>query len=59
MEILKKGTCQFKIIKDVSKKSGNEYKALKLVFNDYELSTPVFINNDQLYLIDEKTKNQY
>lgn len=46
-----KGTCEFKVIEDVSKKSGNKYKAIKLVFADYELSTPLFINDDQLQLI--------
>lgn len=54
MEILKQGTCEFKIIKDVSKKSGSEYKAIKLKFGDYELSTPLFINDDQEYLISLK-----
>lgn len=54
MEVIGKGTCQFKIVKDVSKKSGNEYKAIKLVFNDYELSTPLFINDDQLFLIKDR-----
>lgn len=53
-DILVRGTCEYKIIEDVSKKSGNKYKAIKLVFKDYELSTPLFINDDQMYLI--KTK---
>ena len=56
-EILKQGTCEFKIVKDVSKKSGSEYKCIKLVFGDYELSTPLFVNDDQIYLISEKSKD--
>lgn len=51
MEVIGSGTCQFKVITDVSKKSGNSYKAIKLVFGDYELSTPLFVNDDQLALI--------
>ena len=54
MEILGTGTCQFKIVEDVSKKSGNKYKAIKLVFKDYELSTPLFINDDQMFLIKDR-----
>jgi len=56
MEELIKGTCNFKVIKDQSRKTGNEYKAIKLSFKDWELSTPIFINDDQLYLIKDKTK---
>ena len=54
MEIIGQGTCQFKVVKDISKKSGNEYKCLKLIFRDYELSTPVFITEDQLFLIKDR-----
>lgn len=54
VETIKQGTCKFKIIKDVSKKSGNEYKAIKLVFGDYELSTPLFLNDDQLFVINDR-----
>ena len=51
MDKLGSGTCKFEVIEDVSKKTGNKYKCIKLTFNDYELSTPLFINNDQLQLI--------
>lgn len=54
MEIIRQGTCKFKIIQDVSKKSGNSYKAIKLVFGDYELSTPLFLNDDQLFVIKDR-----
>lgn len=54
MEILGKGMCEFKIIEDVSRKSGNKYKAIKLVFRDYELSRPLFINDDQMFLIKDR-----
>ena len=56
MEELIKGTCNFKVITDQSRKTGNEYKAIKLSFKDWELSTPIFINDDQLYLIKDKCK---
>lgn len=55
MTTIGQGTCQFKVIEDVSKKSGNKYKAIKLVFGDWELSTPLFITDDQLYLIKIKS----
>ena len=55
MEELLRGQCQYRVIKDVSKK-GNEYKAIKLIFKDYEISTPLFLTDDQLYIIREKVK---
>lgn len=57
-EILGKGVCEFKIVEDVSKKSGNKYKAIKLIFKDWELSTPLFINDDQLFLIKDRLTNK-
>lgn len=52
MEILK-GTCEFVVTEEVSKKSGNKYNALKLKFKDYELSSWILLNKEQLYLINK------
>lgn len=56
MNVLASGKCDFTIVEDVSKKSGNPYKCIRLKFNDYELNTPLFVNNDQIYIITEKLK---
>ena len=58
MTELGKGICNFKVIEDVSKKSGNKYKAIKLIFKDWELSTPLFINDDQYFLIQDRLKKR-
>lgn len=52
MEIFK-GTCEFVVTEEVSKKSGNKYNALKLKFKDYELSSWILLNKEQLYLINK------
>ena len=54
MNVLEQGLCKFKVIEDVSKKSGNKYKAIKLIFKDWELSSPLFINDDQYFLIQDR-----
>ena len=58
MQVLGQGLCNFKVIEDVSKKSGNTYKAIKLIFKDWELSTPLFINDDQYFLIQDRLKKK-
>ena len=56
MEKLLSGTCQYVVVKDQSKKTGNDYIAVKLKFNDYELSTPTFLTSDQFYIISNAVK---
>lgn len=51
MQELLKGTCEFKVISDVSKKTGNDYKAIKVKVNDYEVSRPLFVNDEIMYCI--------
>lgn len=51
MTELLKGTCEFKVIQDVGKESGKEYKAIRLKINDYEISRPLFVNEEILYCI--------
>lgn len=53
-EILK-GTCEFTVIEDVSKKEGNKpYKAIKVKVGNYEISRPLFINNEILYILQQE-----
>lgn len=58
MQVIKEGTCQFKIVEDVSKKTGNNYKALKVVIGDYEISRPLFINDEILYCINKAVESK-
>ena len=51
MQELLKGTCEFKVVQDTSKKTGNEYQYIRVKINDYEVSRPLFINNEILYCI--------
>lgn len=52
MTELVKGNCQFVIIQDVSKKSGNNYKRLKLIFPDgYEKDFITVVNDEMYYCI--------
>lgn len=58
MEIIEKGNCEYQIVKDVSKKTGNEYTAMRLKFGEYVLSTPVFVTPDQVYIIKQNTSKK-
>lgn len=54
MQVIKQGTCQFAIIEDVSKKTNNSYRALKVKIGDYELSNMIFLNRDQMFIIEKE-----
>lgn len=61
MTELYKGTCQFVVIQDVGKQSGKEYKAIKIKIGDYEISRPLFVNDEIMYCIKtavEKANNR-
>ena len=58
MTELASGTVQFKIIQDISKKNGKPYKAIKLIFNGYELRNPTFLTDDQYELIKLKMEKR-
>lgn len=51
MEVLASGKVDYSIISDVGKKSGKPYKCIKIKFGTYELSTPLFLTEDQYLLI--------
>lgn len=51
MQVILEGKCDFKVIEDVGKESGRPYKALKVKINDYEISRPLFVNDEIMYCI--------
>lgn len=54
MEIKLTGTCTFTVYEGVSANNGKPYTILKVKFKEYELYNGVFINQDQLKLIEER-----
>lgn len=57
MQELLKGTCEFKVIEDVSKKNNLPYKAIRIKIGNYELTRPLFINNEIMYIINQELKD--
>ena len=55
-KIIASGKVEFKLVENVSKKTGNPYKCIKLKFGDYDFPTPLFVNDDQMYILNEKFK---
>lgn len=56
MTELANGVCKFKIIQDISKKTGNPYKYIKVTIGDYDVRNWILLNDDQYELI--KIKSQ-
>lgn len=56
MAELLKGKCDFVLEENVSNRTGNKYKCIKLIFGDYQLRSFVLVNDDQFYIIERKTK---
>lgn len=56
MTELYKGKCEFVVFNDVGKKSGKPYTALKVKIGEYEVSSWILLNNEQIYCIDQEVK---
>lgn len=49
-----KGKCDFEIKTAVSNKTGREYTALHIKIGNYEVRTPIFLNQDQIHIISQE-----
>lgn len=53
MKTIYKGRCEFELFEEVSKKSGQPYRAIKIKIGDYEPSGYLFVNNEKMYCIEK------
>ena len=55
-KLIASGRCEFRLVECTSKKTGNPYKCIKIKFGDYEFPSILFVNSDQMYILQEKMK---